>query len=106
MPQKGLKKDDGVRGRREEISSKFFPFFPDHKSTFIGNRANNKEGRCKMPSSHIANYWYGVLQSNTEIYGGAQILLLRESHITQISYLSVKKEGCCKYFFCSSPLNS
>ena len=39
MPQKGLKKDDGVRGRREEISSKFFPFFPDHKSTFIGNRA-------------------------------------------------------------------
>ena len=39
MPQKGLKKDDGVRGRREELSSKFFPFFPDHKSTFIGNRA-------------------------------------------------------------------
>ena len=37
MPQKGLKKDDEVRGRREEISSKFFPFFPDHKSTFIGN---------------------------------------------------------------------
>ena len=40
MPQKGLKKEDGVRGRREKISSKFFPFFPDHKSTFIGNRAN------------------------------------------------------------------
>ena len=39
MPQKGLKKDDGVRGRREELSSKVFPFFPDHKSTFIGNRA-------------------------------------------------------------------
>ena len=39
MPQKGLKKDDGVRGRREKISSKFFPFFPDHKSTFIGNSA-------------------------------------------------------------------
>ena len=38
MPQKGLKKDDGVRGRREKISSKFFPFFPDHKPTFIGNR--------------------------------------------------------------------
>ena len=38
-PQKGLKKDDGVRGRREKISSKFFPFFPDHKSTFVGNRA-------------------------------------------------------------------
>ena len=39
MPQKGFKKDDGVRGRREKISSKFFPFFPDLKSTFIGNRA-------------------------------------------------------------------
>ena len=39
MLQKGLKKDDGVRGRREKISSKVFPFFPDHKSTFIGNRA-------------------------------------------------------------------
>ena len=42
MPQKGLKKDDGVRGRREELSSKVFPFFPDHKSTFIGNRAYPK----------------------------------------------------------------
>ena len=39
MPQKGLKKDDGVRGRREQLSSKVFPFFPDHKSTFIGDRA-------------------------------------------------------------------
>ena len=39
MPQKGLKKDDGVRGRREKFSSKFFPFFPDHKSSFVGNRA-------------------------------------------------------------------
>ena len=39
MPQKGLKKEDGVRGRREKLSSKVFPFFPDHKSTFIGNRA-------------------------------------------------------------------
>ena len=39
MPQKGLKKDDGVRGRREELSLKVFPFFPDHKSTFIGNSA-------------------------------------------------------------------
>ena len=37
MPQKGLKKDDGVRGRREELSSKVFPFFPDYKSTFIWN---------------------------------------------------------------------
>ena len=41
MPQKGFKKDDGVRGRREKISSKVFPFFPDLKSTFIGNRAKN-----------------------------------------------------------------
>ena len=46
MPQKGLKKDDGVRGRREEISSKFFPFFPDHKSTFIGTRAYSKNTLC------------------------------------------------------------
>ena len=38
MPQKGLKKDDGVRGRREKVFSKFFPFFPDHKAAFIGNR--------------------------------------------------------------------
>ncbi|MBR2438965.1 MAG: hypothetical protein IKB25_02120 [Lentisphaeria bacterium] len=44
MPQKGLKKDDGVRGRREKVSSKVFPFFPDHKSTFIGNRAKKKKG--------------------------------------------------------------
>ena len=36
MPQKGLKKDDGVRGGREKISSKIFPFFPDHKPAFIG----------------------------------------------------------------------
>ena len=43
MPQKGLKKDDVVRRRREKISSKFFPFFPDHKPTFIGNRAIAKE---------------------------------------------------------------
>ena len=39
MPQKGFKKDDGVRGRREKISSKVFSFFPDHKATVIGNRA-------------------------------------------------------------------
>ena len=53
MPQKGLKKDDGVRGRREEISSKFFSFFPDHKSTFIGNRA-------KIKNCELINYrvWY------------------------------------------------
>ena len=47
MPQKGLKKDDGVRGRREKISSKVFPFFPDHKTTFVGNRAKEKRGCCK-----------------------------------------------------------
>ena len=39
MPQKGLKKDDGVRGRREKITSKVFSFFPGQKSTFPGNRA-------------------------------------------------------------------
>ena len=35
MPQKGLKKDDGVRGRREKLSLKVFLFFPDHNSTFL-----------------------------------------------------------------------
>ena len=40
MPQKGLKKEDGVRGRREKLLRKVFPFFPDLKSTIIGNRAN------------------------------------------------------------------
>ena len=44
MTQKGFKKDDGVRGRRKKISSKVFSFFPDHKTTFIGNRANKKSG--------------------------------------------------------------
>ena len=33
----------GVRGRREKISSKVFPFFPDHKVTFVGNRAKHFE---------------------------------------------------------------
>ncbi len=47
MPQKGFKKDDGVRGRREKISSKVFPFFPDHKSTFIGNRAKNNQKKLQ-----------------------------------------------------------
>ena len=31
--------EDGVRGRRENLSSKFFPSFPITKSTFIGNSA-------------------------------------------------------------------
>ena len=38
MPQKGFKKDDGVWGRREKISSKVFPFFPDHNNSCIETR--------------------------------------------------------------------
>ena len=38
MPRKGFQKEDGVRGRREK-NSKVFPFFPDHTSTFMGNKA-------------------------------------------------------------------
>ena len=53
MPQKGLKKDDGVRGRREKISSKFFPFFPDHKPTFIGNSCYVKRKRGALEKSWL-----------------------------------------------------
>jgi hypothetical protein len=41
MPQKGLERDDGVRGRREKLSSKGFPCFHDLKSTFPGTLQKN-----------------------------------------------------------------
>ena len=45
MPQKGLKKDDGVRGRREKISSKVFPSSPIIKQPLLGTAPlkNNAE---------------------------------------------------------------
>ena len=61
MPQKGLKREDGVWGRREKVSSKVFPFFPDYKTPLIGNRALQKtEGRITAIPPEAATLPSGV----------------------------------------------
>ena len=61
MPQKDLKKDDGVRGRREKISSKFFFLLPRSQINLYWEQSlKNRIAQCGFSAHKKAFYGISV----------------------------------------------